>query len=82
MKERVNKAEAEHQRVIVEGNDREVNQWLEWNKYLAGVEVDKLLDCAAAPDEETEQELWMIWQGMDRRLATWFPCKGCWEHPA
>jgi len=27
--------------------------------------VDKLLDCVAASDEETEQELWMIWQGMN-----------------
>jgi len=71
MEERVKKVEAEHQKVIVEGTDWDVNQWLEWagwDKYLADVEVDKLLDCVAAPDEETKRELWMIWQAMDRMV--------------
>ncbi len=27
--------------------------------------MNKLLDCVAAPNEETERELWMIWQAMD-----------------
>ncbi len=57
--------------MIVKGTDWEVNQWLEWagwDKYLANVKVNKLLDCVAASDEETEQELWMIWQGMDRMV--------------
>jgi len=71
MKERVKEVEAEHQKVIVEGTDWEVNQWLEWagwDKYLADIKVNKLLDCVAAPNEETEQELWMIWQAMDRMV--------------
>ncbi len=68
MGEKVKQAAAEQQRVIAEGSAREVNQWLEragWHKYLVGLEVDKLLDCVAEPDEETERELWMIWRGMD-----------------
>ncbi len=54
--------------MIVKGTDWEVNQWLEWagwDKYLADIKVNKLLDCVAALNEETEQELWMIWQAMD-----------------
>ncbi|KAL9577626.1 MAG: hypothetical protein Q9212_006246, partial [Teloschistes hypoglaucus] len=68
MEDKVKQVTAEYQKVITEGSDREVNQWLEragWDKYLAGVEVGKLLNCIAAPDEESERELWMIWRGMD-----------------
>lgn len=71
MEDKVKQITVEHQKIIAEGSDREVNQWLErtgWDKYLAGVEVDKLLDCIAAPDEATERELWMIWRGMDRMV--------------
>lgn len=32
---------------------------------MVDVEVEKLFECAAAPNEKTEPELWMIWQGMD-----------------
>ena len=68
MEEKVKEVKAEQQRKIVAGGDREVNQWLEragWDKYLADVDVDQLLDCIAAPDEETERQLWMIWHGID-----------------
>ncbi len=68
MKERVKKVEAEHQKMIVKRTDWEVNQWLEWaewDKYLVNIEVNKLLDCVAVLNEETEQELWMIWQAMN-----------------
>ena len=68
MEEKVKEVKAEQQRKIVAGGDREVNQWLEragWDKYLADVDVDQLLDCVAAPDEETERQLWMIWHRID-----------------
>ncbi len=68
MKERVKEVEVEHQKVIVKKTDQEVNQWLEWagwDKYLADIKVNKLLNCVAALNEETEWELWMIWQAMN-----------------
>ncbi len=46
--------------MIVKRTDWEMNQWLEWaewDKYLADIEVNKLLNCVVALDEETEQEL-------------------------
>ena len=68
MKEKRKEVEIESQRKVVESSEREVNQWLEragWDKYLVDVEVKKLFECVAAPDKETEPELWMIWRGID-----------------
>ena len=71
MKEKRKAVKEEQQKVIREGGEWEVNQWLkraEWDKYLVDVEVMKLLNCVTVPDEETEHELYMIWQGMNHMV--------------
>ena len=68
MDQRKQAIEWREQKIVIEGEAKEVNPWLEragWHTYLAGIERDKLLESVDRLDAETEPILTAIWQAMD-----------------